>query len=148
MDRKAKLVFTCWLLIIILIICQTTPTNAGKIESPILDHTSDMVYESTNSEKDDSDAETPEHAPPPPPERKPKSEKPNVIFIFADDLGYNDVAYNGRYHGSGVQTPNIDRLAAKGVKLGNYYVQHLCTPTRSQLLTGRYQVIFTLFLIW
>ena len=44
------------------------------------------------------------------------------------------------YHGSNVQTPTIDKLAAEGVKLENYYVQPLCTPSRSQLLTGRYQV--------
>ena len=44
------------------------------------------------------------------------------------------------YHGSDVQTPTLDKLAAEGVKLENYYVQPLCTPSRSQLLTGRYQV--------
>lgn len=66
--------------------------------------------------------------------------KPNIIFIFADDLGFSDVGYNGRQYGSEVKTPNIDKLASKGVILNNYYVQPICTPTRSQLMTGRYQV--------
>ncbi|XP_070564221.1 arylsulfatase B-like [Ptychodera flava] len=61
--------------------------------------------------------------------------KPNIIFILADDLGWNDVGY----HDSVIQTPNIDRLAAEGVKLENYYVTPICTPTRSVLMTGRYQ---------
>ena len=64
--------------------------------------------------------------------------KPHIILILADDLGFNDVGYNA--NGSLIKTPNIDALAEGGVKLNNYYVQPQCTPTRSQLLTGRYQV--------
>ncbi|XP_070564215.1 arylsulfatase B-like [Ptychodera flava] len=63
------------------------------------------------------------------------SPKPHIIFILADDLGWHDVGY----HGSIIETPNIDRLAADGVKLENYYVTPLCSPTRSVLMTGRYQ---------
>ncbi|XP_060597804.1 arylsulfatase J-like [Ruditapes philippinarum] len=62
--------------------------------------------------------------------------RPNIIFIIADDLGYNDVGY----HGSEIKTPNLDQLAMSGVRLENYYVQPVCTPTRGQLLTGRYQI--------
>ncbi|XP_033097319.1 arylsulfatase I-like [Anneissia japonica] len=62
--------------------------------------------------------------------------KPHVIFILSDDQGYRDVGY----HGSIFATPVIDRLAGEGVKLENYYVQPICTPTRSQLMTGRYQI--------
>jgi hypothetical protein len=72
---------------------------------------------------------------------------PNIVFIFADDLGWADVGY----HHNEIRTPNIDQLAASGVKLENYYVQPLCTPSRSQLLTGRYQVctfIFKAFLAY
>ena len=65
--------------------------------------------------------------------------QPHIVLILADDLGFNDVSYNA--HGSAVQTPNIDRLASEGVILDNHYVQPICTPTRAQLLTGRYQVI-------
>ena len=60
--------------------------------------------------------------------------KPNILFIVADDLGWADVGF----HGSRIQTPNIDRLAAGGVELDQHYVQPMCTPTRVGLLTGRY----------
>lgn len=63
-------------------------------------------------------------------------DRPNIVFVLADDYGFNDVGY----HGSEIRTPNLDRLAEEGVKLENYYVQPICTPTRSQLLSGRYQV--------
>ncbi|XP_070537671.1 arylsulfatase B-like [Ptychodera flava] len=61
---------------------------------------------------------------------------PHIVFILADDLGWNDVGY----HGSVIKTPAIDNLAREGVRLENYYVQPVCSPTRSQLLTGRYQI--------
>ncbi|XP_033124090.1 arylsulfatase I-like [Anneissia japonica] len=64
------------------------------------------------------------------------SPRPHVIFILSDDQGYRDVGY----HGSIFATPVLDSLAGEGVKLENYYVQPICTPTRSQLLTGRYQI--------
>ena len=67
---------------------------------------------------------------------------PHVIFILADDYGYNDVGY----HGSEIKTPNIDRLSGNGVRLENYYVQPICTPTRSQLMSGRYQV--SMYYLW
>ena len=61
--------------------------------------------------------------------------KPHIVFILADDVGWNDVGY----HSSPPQipTPNIDRLAAGGVKLSNYYVNPVCSPTRASLLSGR-----------
>ncbi|XP_070578247.1 arylsulfatase B-like [Ptychodera flava] len=62
--------------------------------------------------------------------------QPNIVFILADDLGYYDIGY----HGSRVQTPVLDKLADQGIKLENYYVQPICTPTRSQLMSGRYQI--------
>ncbi|XP_005090307.1 arylsulfatase B [Aplysia californica] len=62
--------------------------------------------------------------------------RPNIIFVLADDYGYNDIGY----HGSQIATPNLDKLASDGVKLENYYVQPICTPTRSQLMSGRYQI--------
>ena len=65
------------------------------------------------------------------------SKRPNIVFILADDYGYHDVGY----HGSEIKTPTLDSLAAEGVTLESYYVQPICTPTRSQLLSGRYQVM-------
>ncbi|KAL0970445.1 hypothetical protein UPYG_G00242040 [Umbra pygmaea] len=62
--------------------------------------------------------------------------QPHIIFILVDDQGFRDVGY----HGSEIKTPTLDMLAAQGVKLENYYVQPLCSPSRSQLLTGRYQI--------
>ncbi|XP_012944881.1 arylsulfatase J [Aplysia californica] len=62
--------------------------------------------------------------------------RPNIIFVFADDYGFNDIGY----HGSQISTPTLDKLASDGVKLENYYVQPLCSPTRSQLMSGRYQI--------
>jgi len=63
--------------------------------------------------------------------------KPNVILIMADDFGYECVTANG---GESYQTPNLDKLAAAGVRFENCHVQPLCTPTRVQLMTGRYNI--------
>jgi len=62
------------------------------------------------------------------------NEKPNILFVLADDMGWGDVSY----HGSAIRTPNIDRLAATGVELDQHYVCPMCTPTRVCLLTGRH----------
>ena len=63
--------------------------------------------------------------------------KPNVILIMADDFGYECVTANG---GESYQTPNLDRLAATGMRFEQCHVQPLCTPTRVQLMTGIYNV--------
>jgi len=62
--------------------------------------------------------------------------KPNIVLVVADDYGFNDVGY----HGSEIKTPNLDRISASGLRLENYYVQPICTPSRSQLMSGRYQI--------
>lgn len=62
------------------------------------------------------------------------SARPNIVYILADDLGWGDVGW----HGGAIATPNLDRLAASGVRLEQFYVQPVCTPTRAALLTGRY----------
>jgi len=66
--------------------------------------------------------------------------KPNILFIVADDLGWKDVGF----HGSDIKTPNIDALAAGGAKLEQFYVQPMCTPTRASLMTGRYPLRYGL----
>lgn len=63
--------------------------------------------------------------------------KPNIILIMADDFGYECVTANG---GQSYQTPHLDKLAAGGVRFEQCHVQPLCTPTRVQLMTGRYNV--------
>jgi arylsulfatase B len=61
--------------------------------------------------------------------------KPNIVHIVADDLGWKDVGFNGA---TDIKTPNLDKLAAEGVKFTQFYVQPMCTPTRAALMTGRY----------
>ena len=65
------------------------------------------------------------------------AQKPNVILIMADDFGYECVSANG---GQSYRTPNLDRLAATGMRFEQCHVQPLCTPTRVQLMTGLYNV--------
>ena len=63
--------------------------------------------------------------------------RPNIVFIFADDLGYGDTSV---YGSAVIRTPNIDALAADGVRFTQGYVSHpVCSPSRAGLLTGRYQ---------
>ena len=69
-----------------------------------------------------------------------KPAHPNIVFILADDLGYNDIGYHAINGMSAVKTPHLDFLAKQGVKLENYYVQPICSPSRSVLMTGRYLV--------
>ncbi|MEM7019952.1 MAG: sulfatase-like hydrolase/transferase, partial [Pseudomonadota bacterium] len=62
------------------------------------------------------------------------ADKPNIIIILADDLGWNDVGY----HNPEVSTPNIDTLAEKGIELDRFYVDPTCSPTRASLMTGMF----------
>lgn len=68
------------------------------------------------------------------------AQKPDIVFILADDMGSYDVSWRG----SEIQTPNLDQLAKAGVKLENFYVQPVCSPTRSSLMTGRYPMRYGL----
>ncbi|WP_370466975.1 sulfatase-like hydrolase/transferase, partial [Salmonella enterica] len=56
------------------------------------------------------------------------------MFILADDLGWNDISWNNPL----ALSPNLEKLAREGVILDQSYVQPICTPTRSALMTGRY----------
>ncbi len=72
---------------------------------------------------------------------EPVSDKPNVIVIFTDDQGYADLGAQGIL--DDIKTPNLDRLAARGVRFTNGYITApQCSPSRAGLLTGRYQQRF------
>ena len=63
---------------------------------------------------------------------------PNLIVLLADDMGYQDPSCFG---GTAVKTPNIDRIAADGIKFSNFYAASaVCSPTRASILTGRYPI--------
>src|SRR5215216_407241 len=68
------------------------------------------------------------------------AEKPNIVFILADDLGSYDVGWRN----SDIKTPNLNALCQRGAKLENFYVQPVCSPTRSSLMTGRYPMRYGL----
>lgn len=61
--------------------------------------------------------------------------QPNIVFMMADDMGWAQPGFNG---GDRRLTPNIDRLAAEGAQLSQFYAQSVCSPSRTAFLTGRY----------
>ncbi|TRX66095.1 sulfatase [Carboxylicivirga sp. M1479] len=64
-------------------------------------------------------------------------ERPNIVFIMADDLGYGDLSV---YGSELIQTPNLDKLAARGIQFTDFHTNGMvCTPTRAAVLTGNYQ---------
>ena len=65
----------------------------------------------------------------------PLPDKPNFIFILADDMGYGDI---GPFGSTKNRTPNLDRMAREGLKLTSFYAAPVCTPSRAQILTGCY----------
>ena len=65
----------------------------------------------------------------------PASRRPNVVLILADDLGYECLGCNGS---AAYKTPHLDELARTGARFTHCYSQPLCTPTRVQMMTGRY----------
>src|SRR6185503_16565701 len=65
-----------------------------------------------------------------------QSQRPNIIYIMSDDMGYGDLSGYGR---KDYATPNLDKLASQGIKFVNAYsAGPLCTPTRTAFMTGRY----------
>jgi arylsulfatase len=68
----------------------------------------------------------------PEPRRAPKG-APNIVIVYMDDMGYADVGC----FGSEIETPNIDALAARGLRFNHYTTHPICSPARAALLTGR-----------
>jgi arylsulfatase A-like enzyme len=66
---------------------------------------------------------------------------PHIVVLLADDLGYNDVGFNGSRE---IQTPELDKLARDAVVLKSMYVQPICSPTRAAFLSGRYPMRYGL----
>ena len=64
------------------------------------------------------------------------SDRPNVVLIITDDVGYGDI---GSYGAPDIKTPNIDSLARNGTRLTDFYAAPNCSPTRAALISGRYQ---------
>ena len=64
-----------------------------------------------------------------------EADRPNIVLIMADDLGLECLQC---YGGTSYRTPHLDQLAAEGLRFTHAYSQPLCTPTRVQLMTGRY----------
>lgn len=65
------------------------------------------------------------------------SQKPNVIIIMADDMGYGDLGFHGN---PTIKTPHLDKLAKESTNFSNFYVSPVCAPTRASLMTGRYNI--------
>lgn len=69
-----------------------------------------------------------------------QSQKPNVVFILADNVGYGDVGSYGGGELRGAPTPRLDQLATEGLRLTQYLVEPACTPSRAALMTGQYSI--------
>jgi arylsulfatase len=67
-----------------------------------------------------------------------QSQRPNIVLMFADNLGWGEVGSYGSVRG--VPTPNIDRIGAEGIRLTNFNVEFSCTVSRAALMTGRYAI--------
>ena len=61
-------------------------------------------------------------------------DKPNIILIMADDLSYESISVNG---GKSYNTPNIDKLASRGIRFINCHSEPICTPSRVRIMTGK-----------
>lgn len=67
-------------------------------------------------------------------------EKPNIVFIFLDNFGWGEPGFNGGGIIRGTPTPEMDALAAEGLRLTNFNVESQCTPSRAATMTGRYGI--------
>ena len=87
------------------------------------------LFETTNLAKENSA-----------PEKAQTAQKPNILFMLVDNLGYGELGVYGGGATRGAPTPRIDKLASEGLRLTNMNMEAQCTPSRSALLTGRYAI--------
>ena len=73
--------------------------------------------------------------------------KPNIVFIMTDDVGWGDLGSFGGGAMRGAPTPNLDRIAAEGMRFVNYYGQASCTAGRASFITGRIPIRTALSLV-
>jgi arylsulfatase len=69
-----------------------------------------------------------------------QTQKPNVVFILADNVGYGDLGPYGGGELRGAPTSNIDQLAREGLRLTQFLVEPACTPSRAALMAGQYSI--------
>ena len=74
------------------------------------------------------------------PSASAQQQKPNVVFILADNVGYGDLGSYGGGELRGAPTPRLDQLAREGLRLTQYLVEPGCTPSRAALMTGQYSI--------
>lgn len=67
-----------------------------------------------------------------------KSNPPNIVIFYLDDVGYNDWAYSSSDLSQFM--PTMIELSSEGIRMNEYYAQQLCTPSRAALLTGKYPI--------
>ena len=67
-------------------------------------------------------------------------DRPNVVIMLGDNVGYGDIGAYGAGEVRGIPTPRIDQIASQGLRLTQYLVEPGCTPSRAALMTGRYSV--------
>jgi arylsulfatase len=71
---------------------------------------------------------------------KAADNRPNVVFILADNVGYGDLGPYGGGELRGAPTPRVDQLAREGMRLTQFLVEPTCTPSRAALMTGQYSI--------